>query len=91
MDVYLQSVCVQLNVTSIHPNGRKSIKVTTYNVFSFTGILCRQVKFIMLSLETLDKGALTPLLSTPLASDNCRQIHMWRVRGFPLGSPLEGR
>ena len=28
---------------------------------------------------------------TPLAPDNCRQIHMWRVRGFPLGSPTEGR
>ena len=35
--------------------------------------------------------ALTPPLSTPLAPDNCRQIHMWRVRGFLLGSPPEGR
>ena len=35
--------------------------------------------------------ALTPPLSTPLAPDNCGQIHMWRVRGFPLGSPPEGR
>ena len=35
--------------------------------------------------------AMTPPLSTPLAPDNCRQIHMWRVRGFPLGSPPEGR
>ena len=23
--------------------------------------------------------------------DNCRQIHMWRVRGYPLGCPPEGR
>ena len=35
--------------------------------------------------------ALTQPLSMPLAPDNCRQIHMWRVRGFPLGSPPEGR
>ena len=35
--------------------------------------------------------ALMPLLSTHLAPDNCRQIHMWRVRGIPLGSPPEGR
>ena len=35
--------------------------------------------------------ALTPLLSMPLAPDNCRQIHMWRVRGFPIGSPPEER
>ena len=34
---------------------------------------------------------LTPPLSTPLAPDNYGQIHMWRVRGFPLGSPPEGR
>ena len=34
---------------------------------------------------------LTPPLSTPLALDNCRKIHMLRVRGFPLGSPSEGR
>ena len=33
----------------------------------------------------------TPPLSTPLAPDNCRQIHMWRVRGFPLGSQPEQR
>ena len=35
--------------------------------------------------------ALTPPLSTPLAPDNCGQIHMWLVHGFPLGSPPEGR
>ena len=35
--------------------------------------------------------ALTPPLTTLLAPDNCRQIHMWRVRGFALGSPPEGR
>ena len=34
---------------------------------------------------------LTPLLSIPLAPDNCRQIQLWRVRGFPLGSPPEWR
>ena len=33
----------------------------------------------------------TPPLSKPLAPDNCLQIHMWRVRGFPLGSPPEER
>ena len=35
--------------------------------------------------------ALTPPLSTPLAPGNCRKFHMWRVRGFPLRSPSEGR
>ena len=37
------------------------------------------------------RSPFTPPLSTPLAPDNCRQIHMWRVRGFPLGSQPEGR
>ena len=36
-------------------------------------------------------SALTPPLSTPLAPDNCRQIHMWRVCGFHMGSPPEER
>ena len=34
---------------------------------------------------------LTPPLSSTLALERCRQIHMWRVRGFTLGSPPEGR
>ena len=34
---------------------------------------------------------LTPPLPTPLAPDNCKQIHMWRVHGFSLGSTPEGR
>ena len=41
---------------------------------------------IYLFLNTVYRCALTPL-----APDNCRQIHMWQVRGFPLGSPPEGR
>ena len=32
---------------------------------------------------------LTTPLTTPLDPDNCRQIHMWRFCGFPLGSPHE--
>ena len=32
----------------------------------------------------------TPSCSTPLALDNCRQIHLWRVRGFPLRCTREG-
>ena len=35
--------------------------------------------------------ALTPPFSTPLALENCRQIHLWRFQGFSLGSPPEGR
>ena len=34
--------------------------------------------------------ALTPPLSTPLAPGNCGQIHMWRVRGFPLEAHPKG-
>ena len=35
--------------------------------------------------------ALTSQLSTPLALNNCSQIHLWLVRGLTMGSKPEGQ
>ena len=67
----------------------------TLQVLLFLGLvhcLIQVVKYyLIVVLEVIVVIALTPPSSTPLAPYNCRQIHMWRVRGFPLGSPPEGR
>ena len=56
-------------------------------------VLVLKIVYVMKSIcmfSNVSNVALTPPLTTPLAPDNCRQIHMWRFRGFLLGSPPEG-
>ena len=55
-----------------------------------TRLLCMQfyiTKNIHIEKLCIRLTALTPPMSTPLTPDNCRQIHMWRDRGFPPGKP----
>ena len=64
---------------------------STHDVTSHLQRIQNYAARVILCLPMSSSMPFTPPLSTPLAPDNCRQIHMWRVRGFPLGSPPEGR
>ena len=66
----------------------KTLKISTmyiYIVFALHLAVLRNV-YIYIYIY-----AMTPPLSTPLAPDNCRRIHLWPVQGFLLGSPPVGR
>ena len=60
---------------------------TTHKLPSVNNSLIPSEKGVVLLLLLLPLLPFTPPLSTPLAPDNCRQIHMWRVRGLPNGKP----
>ena len=75
----------KMAIRNMHP-----LIVASFNARSVKGIdmICKRYETsTLLKIMTLTSLAMTPPLSTPLAPDNFRQIHMWRFRGFPMGSP----
>ena len=71
-------------ISSFHSNRNNSSKQVYFN------FLVRNIIFISINMNRIVRNviiisiiALTPPLITPLALNNCRQIYLWRDRGYP--------
>ena len=53
-------------------------------------IVVHNINIILLYCMYIYIYAMRPPLSMPLAPNNCRQIHQWRVQGFPRKAHTNG-